>query len=122
MPKDDPLPDALLFCGPGLEVAISDFTFPTVGAGVIWLNDAGAYFGRWNFLEFEHYGAPGYATAPVPRAELEASYAPLPGGKSFGVKAGMDQTLECQIVSRYRGATPDEDFTVFGPLTLGRAN
>lgn len=125
-PSGSPLPDADMFCGPGLS---SEVTFAAGGTAEdsLWIT-SGPDAGKWNIVDAAHYGEFGtLATAPVPVAELVAHpeiYQPL-DSKTYGAKAGMSERLGCEIVSRLAGfATPSGpvDLTVFAPITLARTH
>lgn len=114
-PTRSPLPDATLYCGPAHEAV--DYEFPVVGADAVWLR-SGPYQGRWSFVSYQHYVAEGQLLHDyVPVDQLPALYGPSVGGRSFGTKAGMDDRLDCEIVSRWAGPQP---YTVIGPVLLAR--
>lgn len=114
-PKGAPPPDATMFCGPDHQQVA--YVFPTVGADAVWLL-GGPYQGKWSFLSYQHYLAEGVLLHDyVPVEQLPGLYGPSLDGKSFGTKAGKDEVLDCEIVSRWAGPQP---YTVVGPVVLAR--
>jgi hypothetical protein len=118
------LPDADLFCQDDGDFVDVGVWTGNPNAGTLWVAE-GPFAGHYLLVTTAHFGASGVlGTEPLSDEEL-AMLHPL-GERTFGRKAGLDERVTCQVVSRFDRDLDGEvdldpdDFTIYAPMVLAK--
>lgn len=111
------LPDATLYCG---STVVEPGQWVFHNGPTLWIT-SGPLTGHYVWLASAHYLQAGLMVH-APTGHDYATALPL-GSDTFGLKTGIrGNAIECQFVSRWDLPGEENDFTVFGPLTMARVS